>query len=66
MFQKIRNNKAFTLIELMATIAIILILFAIAIPKILNIRERWNEATTELQIEETIEPKTEEPRGNNL
>jgi len=47
-----RNQKAFTLIELLIVIAIIIILIAIALPNFLEaqIRARATKATAELRI----------------
>lgn len=69
MFNKLRNKKGFTLMEMLIVVAIIAILVAIAIPTfnsslkkakqaadMANIRAKYAEATTALMIDETTFP----------
>jgi type IV pilus assembly protein PilA len=65
MIQKLRNSKAFTLIELMVIIAIIAILAALVIP---NFKKYRNDAKlkNDKQIEEPIEEPIQKEKGNAL
>ncbi|MHA1816219.1 MAG: prepilin-type N-terminal cleavage/methylation domain-containing protein [Candidatus Heimdallarchaeaceae archaeon] len=56
MLQKLRNNKAFTLIEVLIVIAIIAILAAVVAGNFIQIKEKVNEPSA---IEQTQPKKTE-------
>lgn len=62
MLQKLRNSKAFTLIELMIVVCIIAILAAIAIP---NFKKYLNKQKEQKQIEQPINQE-EETKGKSL
>ncbi|MGI6020972.1 MAG: competence type IV pilus major pilin ComGC [Lachnospiraceae bacterium] len=70
MFKKLKNKKAFTLMEMLIVVAIIAVLVAIAIPTFMNALEKSREATDEANIraayaEVMVCALTEDTTGSN-
>lgn len=62
MLQKLRNVKAFTIMELMVVIAIVAIIAAIVIPNFIKHAGKYkNSKKSEIQIEEPVKQQNEKP-----
>lgn len=61
MLQKLRNTKAFTIIELMIVVVIVAILLAVAIPSFIQFRD---QAITIEQSEPQAQPQNPTSREN--
>ena len=61
MLQKLRNMKAFTIVELMVVVAIIAICASIVIPVFLGIIDDNGSSYNNVQIEEPVKQQNEKP-----
>jgi prepilin-type N-terminal cleavage/methylation domain-containing protein len=61
MLQKLRNMKAFTIVELMVVVAIIAICVSVVIPVFLGIIDDNGSSDNNVQIEEPVKQQNEKP-----